>query len=91
MVTIYDFMHRLKRLNHLGFPSLHPISGTKIAVYTLNRTYARMRCIGVRVLKSCVQARNSNSRRTFIARTYCQWPTKLYGLFVLFYYLNGTL
>ena len=47
-----------------------------------------MHCTGVRGLKSCVQARNANGRRTFDVHT-CQWPTKLYGFF--FYYFNGTL
>ena len=50
-----------------------------------------MRCTGVRGLKSRVHARNANSRRTFVVRSYCQWQTKLYGLFFLFYYLKGTL
>lgn len=39
-----------------------------------------MHCTGVRRLKSCVQARNANGRRTFDVHT-CQWPTKLYGFF----------
>lgn len=43
-----------------------------------------MHCTGGRGLKSCVQARNANGRRTFDVHT-CQWPIKLYGFFFLLF------
>lgn len=50
-----------------------------------------MRCTGVRGLKSCVQARKANSRRTVVVRTYCQWRIKLYGLFFILLFERDTL
>lgn len=50
-----------------------------------------MRCTGVRGLKSCVQARKANSRRTFVVHTYCQWQLSYMDYFFILLFERDTL